>query len=251
MCSLATRGFWLECIAIMREAGNPEMKGTYEDFAKATGCFPDEAKRCIAELKRYNTADVTLVTLRNKIVTLKSRKYARELKAKELSNLRVQKFRDKQNVTPEKRLSERSNKKEEIKEEEKREASAKPTAPAKKYHPAIESVRTITGKLPRIELHETITSGLGSEIDMDKLRECRTAWVARGYNPGNFAWALEWYRNGIPTQNGSGTKTEDPGKRCDACRDTDGRIYGTLESWPCDKCRPQAYKSWLRSRGKV
>ena len=125
-----------------------------------------------------------------------------------------------------------------------------PSGDIRRSHPAIVAITDITGRLPRKEIHETIISGIGSKIDLDKLRDCRTAWLARGYNPHNFAWALEWYRNGIPSQNGNRVAAEDVGKRCDDCRDTDGRIYGTLESWPCDKCRPQAYKAWLRSRGK-
>lgn len=121
----------------MRESGKAVMSGTYEEFAKVTGCFPDEAKSCIDELKRYKTADVTLrndgVTVN---VTLKSRKYARELKAKELSNLRVKKFRSNANVThdvtPEKRLLETSNKKLETNKEEKERRDTSPKAPSQK-----------------------------------------------------------------------------------------------------------------------
>ena len=90
VCSLEARGFWIDCIAIMRDTGQPTISGTYRDFARAVGCFPDEAKRCIAELKRNNTADVTI---RNGRVTLISRKYSKELKSKELNRLRVQKHR--------------------------------------------------------------------------------------------------------------------------------------------------------------
>lgn len=89
---------------------------TIENIARSIGCLPSEAEACIEELKRNKTADVTL---RNGRVTLKSRMYAKEIRAKELNNLRVKKHRENQNVTPEKRLSVISNKKEVRKEEEK------------------------------------------------------------------------------------------------------------------------------------
>ncbi|MFN6965150.1 MAG: hypothetical protein ACK4S4_15500, partial [Pyrinomonadaceae bacterium] len=59
-CSLETKGFWIECIAIMRDLGVPQIKGSVEEIARSVGCFPDEAARCIEELKRTATADVTL-----------------------------------------------------------------------------------------------------------------------------------------------------------------------------------------------
>lgn len=90
VCSLEARGFWIDCIAIMRDTGQATISGTYRDFARTVGCFPEEAKRCIAELKRNNTADVTI---RNGHVTLTSRKYYKELKSKELNRLRVEKHR--------------------------------------------------------------------------------------------------------------------------------------------------------------
>lgn len=57
-CSLEARGFWIECIAIMRDAGDHFITGTATDFARMVGCFPDEAARCIDELSKTKTADV-------------------------------------------------------------------------------------------------------------------------------------------------------------------------------------------------
>lgn len=118
-CSLETRGFWIDCIAIMRDVHNPTMEGTVQDIARMIGCFPDEVSRCVNELRRNNVADVTPVTILNGDVTvnvtLTSRRYKRELTTKEKSNLRVQKFRNKDNVTPKEtpmeRPKEKSNKK--------------------------------------------------------------------------------------------------------------------------------------------
>lgn len=108
-CSLETRGFWIDCIAIMRDTGTAVMKGTYEDFARAIGCLPAEAERCINELKRHKTASVTQI---NGNVTLKSRRYARELKVKEQTKLRVRKLRGNATVTQGLRDKVKSNKKE-------------------------------------------------------------------------------------------------------------------------------------------
>jgi hypothetical protein len=90
-CSLETKGFWIECLCAMREAGTSQLTGTYNEIARLVGCFPEEAARCVIELKRTETATVTLC---NDEVTLKSRYMERELKAKQLTRLRVQKHRE-------------------------------------------------------------------------------------------------------------------------------------------------------------
>lgn len=135
-CSLATRGFWIDCIAIMRDSGKATIKGTATDFARMVGCFPKEAAKCIDELRRTKTADVIIgnanvtpvtflygnVTLN---VTLVSRKMKRELSAKEKTKLRVQKHRSNADVTvdvtPVKRDKVKSKEKEVIRKEEERE----------------------------------------------------------------------------------------------------------------------------------
>jgi hypothetical protein len=125
-CSLATRGFWIDCLAIMRDQGKAVIKGTYDEIARSVGCFPLEAEASINELKHTKTADVTQI---NGCVMVKSRRYARELKAKEMNKLRVRRHRVTHSVTVEKRLRVKSNKKEVRKEEEKRGAEAAPKKP--------------------------------------------------------------------------------------------------------------------------
>lgn len=127
-CSLETRGFWIDCIAIMRDTETAMISGTFEDFARIVGCFPNEAERCINELKRNKTADVTQ---KNENVTLKSRKYERELKAKKQTRLRVQKFRSNADVTQKKRDRVISKSKEkEIREDNSKELSKEGEAQA-------------------------------------------------------------------------------------------------------------------------
>ena len=119
-CSLETRGFWLECICVMREMGTDRLSGRLEDIARMVGCFPAEAERCIAELHRTGTADsVTCnahVTQSNGEVTLVSRYISREVKTKAQTKLRVRRHRSNASVTPTVTTQSKSNKKEEEEE---------------------------------------------------------------------------------------------------------------------------------------
>lgn len=58
-------------------------------------------------------------------------------------------------------------------------------------------VRTITNRYPDKALWEQIISAVSGKSAED-IRACYTAWVARGFNPTNYAWLLEWVPNGIP-----------------------------------------------------
>jgi hypothetical protein len=37
---------------------------------------------------------------------------------------------------------------------------------------------------------------------------------------------------------------------CSNCDGT-GRYRGTLETWPCERCKPVDHKAWMKSRGKI
>jgi hypothetical protein len=113
-CSLETKGFWIECIAAMREAEVFELSGTIEEVARLVGCFPEEAMRCLLELQRTKTADVTLG---NGCVTVKSRYIAKQVKVKTQTNLRVQLHRSNANVTQDVTLQSKSKSKKEEKED--------------------------------------------------------------------------------------------------------------------------------------
>jgi hypothetical protein len=104
-CSLETKGFWIECICAMREADTDRITGTVDQIARLIGCFPDETRRCLAELESTGTADLETcngacngkcngdVTLCNGKVTLLSRYIKNELKDRENLRLRVERHR--------------------------------------------------------------------------------------------------------------------------------------------------------------
>lgn len=122
-CSLETKGFWLEAICVMREMGTDRLKGSYADIARMVGCFPDETERCISELRRTKTADVTLG---NDCVTLVSRYIKKENKRREQTKLRVRKLRGNApcNAPVTDRVISKSKEKEIREEESTQEASA-------------------------------------------------------------------------------------------------------------------------------
>lgn len=101
----------------MHETEEPVLTGSYEELARLVGCESAEVARCVAELKRTNTADVTLG---NGFVTLVSRRLKRELSDREKTRLRVQRHRCNADVTVQSKS--KSNKKE--KEEEREPLSA-------------------------------------------------------------------------------------------------------------------------------
>ena len=63
---------------------------------------------------------------------------------------------------------------------------------------AVDAISAVTGRYPRKVLWPRIAREIGEHPDVDRLRECYLSWYARGYNPGNLAWLLEWYKEGGP-----------------------------------------------------
>ena len=78
--------------------------------------------------------------------------------------------------------------------------SRKSTADERSSHPAILAVFHVTGKMPQKDIYGPIISVLGQSPDEIKLKSCWEAWRVRGYSPTNYAWATEWYLQGIPAQ---------------------------------------------------
>lgn len=70
-------------------------------------------------------------------------------------------------------------------------------------------IRQLTQRYPDKALWPRITQTLGENFDQAKIRECYTAWVAKGYNKMNLSWLFEWYVKGVP-QNGNGHQRIDP-----------------------------------------
>lgn len=197
-CSLETQGFWLRCLCAMYESQSAELVGTSVELSRMIGCFPEEFMRCALELKRTETADVTIG---NGDVTLLSRRLQRELNEREHIRLRVQKHRGNGDVTVVKRDRVKSKSKEKEIREEKEVAETAPQAPAttdRKKHPAIFAIWQVTGTYPPKEIWDDLIDRLGSEIDSVLLASCYRKWRARGYNKANYDWAVEWYVEGIP-----------------------------------------------------
>lgn len=120
-CSLATRGFWLELLCAMHLQGAYEITGSYEQIARIGRCETSEAAKAIVELKAQKVADVTLG---HGNVTVRSRRFYREHKARENSRLRKQRERGAEDVTPESRDRVISKKQEVISKEEEQDAAS-------------------------------------------------------------------------------------------------------------------------------
>lgn len=91
---------------------------------------------------------------------------------------------------------------------------------------AIVMVKKITGKrsIP-MTLYESLCDTLGSSPDEEKLKACWTAWVSRGYSEKNYAWALEWYKDGIPNGNKNGKGGVQSAPQHGAVVTKEGEIY--------------------------
>lgn len=76
--------------------------------------------------------------------------------------------------------------------------------------PAILACKSVARMYPPLEIYDDIIAALGPTPDEQKLTQCRKAWVARGYSPTNWSWALEWYRDGIPERKGKNASTNRP-----------------------------------------
>jgi hypothetical protein len=220
-CSLETQGFWINCLCAMRESDVAELSGTQEEMARLVGCFAEELMRCCHELKRTKTADVIFG---NGIVSIKSRRLERELKAKEYNKLQVRKHRMKalcnKDVTIQSKSKElRVKEKEEIREEKEGETppSFEPSIsdfgkskPNPANHPALVAVRTLTGHQPDRATWDRLIAVLGLEPDIGRLAGCYSAWMMKSKNKSNYdAWIIDWYVNGIP-EKGNGTNKQQP-----------------------------------------
>lgn len=74
-------------------------------------------------------------------------------------------------------------------------------------HPAIVAVRTLMKRFPDQLLWDKIIDQFGESFDEAKMKACRIAWLERGYNANSMSW-LNWYKEGIPTRNGSAPTTQ-------------------------------------------
>ena len=97
-CSLETQGFWILCLCKMHQSERATLVGTIDELRRLFGILPEELTRCLQDLKRNNAANVIFG---NGDVSVTSRRYERELKAKEYNRLQVRKSRSKSDVSSE------------------------------------------------------------------------------------------------------------------------------------------------------
>jgi len=100
LCSYEAKGFWIDCLCVMREMESAEISGTIDEVRRLLGCLPEDVIQLANELKNTKTADVTFC---NGNVTILSRRAAKELSAKQNNRLRVRKHRSNADVMLEKR----------------------------------------------------------------------------------------------------------------------------------------------------
>jgi len=69
-------------------------------------------------------------------------------------------------------------------------------------HPAIRAIRAIVnGQSIPSGLYPVLIETIGGNPDAQKLSACYREWHARGKPRSGWAWALEWYVQGIPQRN--------------------------------------------------
>lgn len=72
-------------------------------------------------------------------------------------------------------------------------------------HPALKAVIEVKGCYPHKDTWDAVIRAVGSEPDIDRMRECWTAWRLKNFAPANLGWLMDWYRTGIPGANNNGS----------------------------------------------
>jgi hypothetical protein len=94
-CSFETRGFWIQCIAIMEDEEVSFLEGTPGELANLIGCQLDVFERSVAELQRTKAAEIAKSQDFVKIV---SRRLVKRYNLREYNRIQKQKEREKRNV---------------------------------------------------------------------------------------------------------------------------------------------------------
>jgi len=129
----------------------------------------------------------------------------------------------------------------------------------RKEHPAIKGIQEVSNRYPSKPLWDSIIDKLGSDIDVDRLKECWTEWLSRGYKPTNLAWALEWYKDGIPGKPNGHSSRSTVGRNdrssamcsvCDGtsfCDPSPEVLAAGYTSIHCPECRPAEHRYVLEA----
>jgi len=94
--------------------------------------------------------------------------------------------------------------------------------------PAIQACYKTVGRFPPLGMYDRLIGALGNAPEIQRLTECRTAWLERGYNPNAWTWATDWYTGGIPSRNGDKSRAD---KFALADQMTRERLAQHGESW--------------------
>ena len=89
MCSLRAKGLWIQLISLMWESKERgKISGTYDQIAQSVGCSTKEFKTALKEIIDTKTADIKMS---DGVLTIISRRLAREEKNRKNKNLRSKK----------------------------------------------------------------------------------------------------------------------------------------------------------------
>ncbi len=136
-------------------------------------------------------------------------------------------------------------------EEEGRNARPKTATDERKDHAAIVAVRLVTNLFPPKEIWDVIIAAIGDDPDAQRLNECFIAWRTRGFKPNNYAWALEWYRHGIPSY-AAAPKPFDPGRRVEPVIDEEPFIPPLVKNpRPADPHPAEQDHAWHAVRDEL
>lgn len=226
-CSLAAQGFWLRCLCMMRKSGTARLTGSPLELCRILSVFPDDLDKCVEELRHTKTADVTKS---QETVTLKSRRFHRELNTKEQNRLRKRKEREGKAVTPESQDRVISKSKELKKEEENTQEAGEPSFAEK----VLEGIKA---ELNILQLHNEPMWGIALEnaeknkFSVDHVLETFRLMQAQKWrnSPIRPDTLLENLPNIVKLR--EEIETQNNGRKPDP-----GRPQPTTETYACTKC---------------
>jgi hypothetical protein len=232
-CSFETRGFWIECICLMEEAGECFIDGTPDEVANLLGCSIEVLRRCVGDLKRTGAAEVTAT---KDYVKILSRRLLKRFNLREYNRIKQAEYRRQSNVNdvsiecqdaPSKDLESKS-----LREEEKTvgadspngeiaqpKAKRRPKAgDLRKEHAAIKTVHEILTRWPHKDLWDRIIREVGDSPDVAFLRSSYERWRSVDGNPMNLEkWLFDPLKTGeLPViygaKNGISKQIDQPAK---------------------------------------
>lgn len=91
----------------------------------------------------------------------------------------------------------------------KRAPSRKPVRDDRTDHPAVQAVRSVTGRNPPRETYGDIIALVGDQPDVARMESVYKEWRAHGFSAVNLqGWLFDWYVKGVPKTNGHASDDE-------------------------------------------